>query len=217
LQTFTEVKTLDAQSSTTANLTVVTAEGDKVTISQKSEAHLAYGTYNFLGQSDGQTISLLEKSVEFDHRSRLQVSVEGDLSQEERADLDKLVKKIDKVVRKFLQGDVEGALAKALKINNLGSLSSVDLAVNHTESLTVARRQTVQISDSESTKEADDPAPTSVADLIRHIVKAVKDSRIASGKLKTHAPASIASLFHTLGLGSPDHFLKQVFAELPPS
>lgn len=216
-QRFTEAKTLDIESSTTTDLTVLTADGDKVTLSRKSTANVAYADYNYLSRTGGQATSYRERAFEGDLQNQVQVVVEGDLNQQERTDLERLVKKIEKVVRKFLKGDVEGALAKALQIKNLGSLSSVDLSVEHAESLTVARRQTVQASDSGVSEEADDPAPTSVADLIRQIVKAVKDSRIASGKLKTHVPASIASLFRTLDLGSPDHFLKQVFAELPPS
>jgi hypothetical protein len=216
-QRFTEVKTLDAGSSTTTDLTVLTADGDRVTLSQKSTANVAYADYNYLSRRGGQATSYREQSFEVDLQSQFQVAVEGDLNQQERADLERLVKKIEKVVRKFLKGDVEGALAKALQIKNLGSLSSVDLSVEHTESLTVARRQTVQVSDSAASEEADDPAPTSVADLIRQIVKAVKDSGIESRKLQTRLPASIANLFRTLDLGHPDHFLKQVFAELPPS
>lgn len=216
-QSFTDLKTLNAGSSTIANLTVLTADGDKVTISRKSESQVAYASYNFLGERDGQTTSYRETSLEFDRRNQFQLSVEGDLSQQERADLEKLVQKIDKVIKKFLKGDVDGARAKALQIGNLGSLSRVDLSVEHTESLTVTRQQTVQASEAEASKESDDPAPTSVADLIRQIVKAVKESRIDQGKLKAHLPDSLAGLFHTLGLGSPDQLFKQVFASSQPS
>lgn len=50
-QRFTEVKTLNAASSTTTDLTVMTADGDKVTFSQKSTANLAYADYNYLAGS----------------------------------------------------------------------------------------------------------------------------------------------------------------------
>ena len=68
-----------------------------------------------------------------------------------------------------------------------------------------------------ASKEADDPAPTSVAGLIRQIVKGVKESSIDLGKLRTHLPNSISKLFHTLGLESPEHFIKQLSAESRPS
>jgi hypothetical protein len=216
-QSQTNQTTLQASSSTTANLTVLTADGDRITISRKSDTQVAYSNYNALGQTDGQAVSYREQSLGFDRQSQFQLSVEGDLSQQERADLDRLVKKIDRVIKDFLKGDTEGAIAKALQINKLGSLSSVDLSVEHTESLTVARQQTVQASDSEASNPADDPAPTSAADLIRQIVKAVKESRIDLGKLKTHLPDSLASLFQALGLGSPEQLVKQVFAESRPS
>jgi hypothetical protein len=217
-QSQTNQTTLHASSSTTANLTVLTAEGDKITISRRTDAQVAYSNYNALGQTDGQAVSYREQSLEFDRQGEFQLSVEGDLSQQERADLNKLVKKIDRVIRDFLKGDTKGAISKTLQINKLGSLSSVDLSVEHTETLTVARQQTVQASDSEASNPADDPAaPTSAADLIRQIVKAVKESRIDLGKLKTHLPNALASLFQTLGLGSPEQLIKQVFADSRPS
>ena len=56
-QSQTSTTIFHASSSTTANLTVLTAEGDRITISRKSDSQVAYSNYNALGQTDGQAVS----------------------------------------------------------------------------------------------------------------------------------------------------------------
>ena len=147
LQTSERVRVLSASQATSADLTVLTAEGDTVTISAQSESDLTYGDYRFRSRGENGMTVVRAQVAAFSLSQSLEISVEGDLNEEELGDIKRLVDTIKNVIRKFLKGDFEGAFHKAVRVVNrfgqLDSLAGFQLAVETSQTVAVAQQQRV--------------------------------------------------------------------------
>jgi len=117
-----------SQSQNTA-LTLVTAEGDTVTLSSSFEREVKFETYNSEGESSRMRSREWSKSVS--------LSIEGDLNREELRDIRKALRTIEKVNRTLMRGDVEKAAEQAEKLQRLDSIVSLDAELSITRQVTL--------------------------------------------------------------------------------
>src|SRR5262245_29369215 len=96
--TAARLSTFQASTDTQSRLTIVTEDGDRVTLSSHATSEVAYADYRYLGD---QT-AVRAQSLTVGATSELSVSVEGDLSRDELHDIRRLVHDLDKVVRDAL-------------------------------------------------------------------------------------------------------------------
>jgi hypothetical protein len=114
-----------AASRQSLDLTIVTAEGDRVTINSNSSVTSAYATYNgtVAGQNSTQVAAAATaSSSSFD----LSLSVEGDLSPEELKDIAKALQAYSKVLKNVSSGNMEPLLAEAGQISKLDEIASFE-------------------------------------------------------------------------------------------
>ncbi len=134
-QSETQLSVLQASTSRNVELSVVTAEGDRVTLTASASSESTLADYRHLG---GNT-----KYSEHSSSRELTFSVEGDLSREELKDLKKVFSAFKKIIKKFFQGDLGGALHKADKgiarFAKSDSLASFDLALDYQRSVSVTQ------------------------------------------------------------------------------
>lgn len=104
--------------SRSTDLSIVTAEGDKVTISTSSLRSVGYAAGM---AADGNT-SLEAGALRMDASDQVSLSVEGDLSHEELVDLQKVIKSFQRAAAK---GDAEQFL-KRLSRPDLDTIASVE-------------------------------------------------------------------------------------------
>jgi hypothetical protein len=109
-------------SSETLNLTIVTAEGDRVTLRSESGTTQAYATYSAT-TNQGSTQARAELSSS---NSSLSLQVEGNLSRAELKDVAKALQAYTQVLRDILSGNMEPAQAHAAQISNLDEIASFD-------------------------------------------------------------------------------------------
>ena len=128
-----QLATVAASHKQNADITVVTAEGDRVTLSSNSQLSTDYITYDGLVRGYGGTTRLQWEGLSLSSVSEFSISVEGDLSAEELKDLQKALITIEKIARDFLAGDMDHAMATALKPENWGSLSSLEATLSFEE------------------------------------------------------------------------------------
>jgi len=121
-----QLTTVAASHKQHADITMVTAEGDRVTLSSNSQHSVDYTTYDGLVRANGGATRLQWKELSLSSGSELSVTVEGDLSAEELKDIEKALKSVEKIARDFLAGDVDRAMATALNPENWESLSSLE-------------------------------------------------------------------------------------------
>ena len=103
---------LNASTDTHTDLSVVTAGGDRITLSAESLLRASYAEVNYQS-TDQYRLDLHATDSQVQFGNSIEVSVQGQLDQQEQADVQLLVGKLEKVVKQFLGGDSEGALSFA--------------------------------------------------------------------------------------------------------
>ncbi|MGC3982513.1 MAG: hypothetical protein QM808_14785 [Steroidobacteraceae bacterium] len=94
-------------------LQIHTQEGDVVTLKFSSKVGVSIEGQQV---SDGDT-TLTNTSLDVHGRSKIGISVEGDLSDEEMAAINDLVGKVGDLTNDFFNGDVESALSQAMSLS----------------------------------------------------------------------------------------------------
>jgi hypothetical protein len=124
---------LGASSETDAQITIKTAEGDTVAITLDSQIDATYAFYSRPG-TEGAT-GLRAEVLTASASREVSISVQGDLNEQERADISSLVKQLERVIRSFLKGNTNAAIQQAIGGPSLDSLAGYALNIEHTDSL----------------------------------------------------------------------------------
>ncbi len=139
---------ITASSQQSENITLLTQEGDKVTISAAQENQLSYETYEAIakqatfganGNKTGEGFVRLQgEKLEWETSKNLSISVEGDLNKEELQDIRKALNFIDKIMKHILYGKgLPKGLGKALMLGGLDSLSSIEADYGYTRAVSL--------------------------------------------------------------------------------
>ncbi len=141
----TKVGAIAVSNEFSGNLTVTTAEGDKVTFTANLEEQFRALTYQAQAEQDGVALDVRATTVDYSLSRKLGLTIEGDLNEQEVKDLTKLFRKVVNIFKKYIGGEDEAALAKTAKLadrfSKLSSLSSLDLSVDVERSVTVVAAQ----------------------------------------------------------------------------
>ena len=117
---------------------ITTNEGDTVTL-QRSSSHEAFSQYNQWQDASSQGMSFHGQVLDTHSFS---YSVEGDLNEEELQDLGNLFDTLSVIADDFFQGNFDEAIAGALQIGDMGSISSLSATFSRSE--TTATQITTQ-------------------------------------------------------------------------
>ena len=115
-------------------LTLLTNEGDVVTISGRSSLRMSYGGYDRHGRYDDADTTTLRASF----RQQLSLSVQGNLSDQELADIDQLLGTIEDVFSQAmtaLPDDVAGAGLSLGTLDGLDSITAVTGSLTYSSKL----------------------------------------------------------------------------------
>jgi hypothetical protein len=123
------------------DIALVTAEGDKVTLSLDSRSAAMVATFEEV-QTDGAGAMAYAKSelTMGLYQRDLSVTVEGDLNAEELRDINKALKTIDKMMNRFVNGKLRPMAAQARKLQELDTIATLDVRFSM-ESRTLAASQ----------------------------------------------------------------------------
>ena len=105
---------IEAQTKTKAVLSLVTAEGDTVTISAKSYFRAKLTTYDFLGQKGDSLVSRHAENFRATAKNSFDIKVKGDLNAEELADIQTLLEKFEDMANEFFSGSIDTGFADVL-------------------------------------------------------------------------------------------------------
>lgn len=129
--------TLDARAN--AEISLVTADGDKVTLSASSALLATYSTYDYLGRLDGRTLAARGEKLQIAGTGAYTVTIEGELDQEELADINKLLDTIEAATSDVLSGNPEGLLKSFAELGKLDSIATFQAALNYSRSASAER------------------------------------------------------------------------------
>ncbi len=109
-----------------AEISITTAEGDRVTLSSAMASMQAF-QYDATGA--GQNISFVTTSL---NTANYAMSVEGDLNAQELADITSLVKDLALIAKDFFKGNLDQAMSKAMDIGDTGTIKGFSAEFTYT-------------------------------------------------------------------------------------
>jgi hypothetical protein len=125
------------------DLQLVTAEGDKVTLSLDSRAAGLYAAFEEV-QTDGSGAMAYQKSelTMGLYQREMSFTVEGDLSAAELRDINKVLKTLDKMMNRFVNGKLRSMAAQTRKLQGLDTIADLDVRISlESRTLTATQRQ----------------------------------------------------------------------------
>lgn len=126
-----------------------------------SSALLAtHTTYDYLGRIEGQALAAHAEKLQISSTSEFAVTVEGELDQEELADINKLLDAIETTVAGVFSGKSDKLLKSIAELGDLDSIASFDAALSYSREAS-AERATRSVGASEAPDDdATETAPT---------------------------------------------------------
>lgn len=126
-----------------ADITIVTDDGDRVTISSSNSLETSYTTYSGLLRSGSASLKAEGYEYASTLSSSLSLSIAGDLDKEEYEDILSAVKTIESLMEKPFKGSMDDLSKLAKEFLSLDSLSSLDAAIRVEESMSYEQTQAV--------------------------------------------------------------------------
>ncbi|GEM_PF-6512425 len=126
-----------------ADITIITDDGDTVTISAENSLKTSYSTYSGLLRSASASAKIEGYDYSSELSSSLSLSVTGELDSEEYKDILKAVKTIESLMEKPFTGSMEDLNKLAQEFGGLDTLSSLDASIRIEESMSYEQTQAV--------------------------------------------------------------------------
>ena len=117
------VSNLSTYQQKNTDITIMTAEGDKVTLSANSQQEASYLTYSSLVRRGSEMTQVQGKSYSMEVNQDLSITIEGDLNEEELRDIQESIKAIDKVMQATLSGNMDEAFFMTQSISDMDTIS----------------------------------------------------------------------------------------------
>ena len=205
-----QTSVVSASSPKSLDIALVTAEGDKVTISGASALQVGASSYDYRGRLNGNEVNLQGKTLQVASENSLSISVEGNLSKEEFADIKKLVTKIEDVGADFFSHPLDATAPQTLALGqDLGSVASFEANLSVVQQVTVAREvqqegevvsepvAPVSASASPSVNTSS-LATTDVKGFLETLLEAARTAHVDKEKFAEKLPTALAQLFKQL-------------------
>jgi hypothetical protein len=136
--TYTREQSFKARESLETGLVIQTRDGDMVTLTSSSFSQVDAYMYDSEGVvqtgSGSATYSHNQREVSLVSGQSFSFSVEGNLSEDELADIDAIIKGLDSVISEMKEGDIFGAMGKALDLGSFDTVSSFAADISYRQS-----------------------------------------------------------------------------------
>jgi hypothetical protein len=137
-------QTVNAYESLDTGLTIKTREGDIVTLSSSRFFQFNSSEYNSKGeiQTDSSLALITQhtREITLSTGEQFSFSVQGDLNEQELADIEAIVKGVDAIAAEVVEGDMDQAIEQALAMGSYSSVSmyAADISYERSYSMTEA-------------------------------------------------------------------------------
>jgi hypothetical protein len=176
---------VEAETHASADITLVTTEGDKVTLSTDAVRQAAYTRYDARGRVQGRSIAEHAEAFQFASADESSLQIEGNLNDAERADIQQALDTIEQVAADFFSGKVDEASHQISHLGNLNTLRNIDATLEFSQSLTVRQQTEVSaVADATPVLEPNTPVlevqpsavqnPKDLLDTILHAIDAAR-------------------------------------------
>ena len=142
-----------------AEISLVTADGDKVTLSASSAMLATYSTYDYLGRIGGQTVSGRTENLQIAGSGAFSLAVEGELDEQELADIHKLLHALETTAADVLSGTGGGLPESLGAFASLDSIESFAAMLSYSRSVSAEQITRVASAGEASSDGGADSAP----------------------------------------------------------
>ena len=120
-----------------AELEITTAEGDRVTLYSKSKVQTAYASYDSQGKLMGAESSGTTEMYSMISTNKVSMSVEGELNEEELADIQRLLQSVEDLFMNYLTGNgiIEDSMMSSLSLDSMKTLSNFDAELKYSQKI----------------------------------------------------------------------------------
>ena len=126
------------------DITIMTEQGDRVTLSVDAEYQSAYTTYSGLAANNNGYATIEGRHFSFDLSMEQSIRVEGDLNEQELKDIKKVLKRLDRIIHKFMDGRLEKVARKAGRLlESMKTIDSIEARVEFQKSAAVLHKEIV--------------------------------------------------------------------------
>src|SRR3972149_567496 len=128
---------VNARTKAKADLEITTAEGDRVTLFSQSKTGTAYASYDSQGKLTGAESTDTAEMYQIVSTNKVAIAVEGNLNEEELADIQRLLQSVEDIFMNFLSDDgtIEENLASSLSLDSMKSLSHFDAELKYSQKI----------------------------------------------------------------------------------
>jgi hypothetical protein len=131
---------VQAETHTSADITLVTAEGDKVTLSTDAMLQAAYTRYDARGRLREYGLERHAETFQLASANDISLQIEEDLNDAERADIEQALDTIEKFAADFFNDKGDEAPNQIFNLGDLNTLRSIDTTLEFSQSLTVSQQ-----------------------------------------------------------------------------
>ena len=202
----THTNRIQTQTQTNTNFSVVTAEGDRVSLSTNSATQTNVGTYTFQGVIAGQSVNVNRQQFSASASSEFNLLIEGDLNEQEEQDIQRFLQSSKHLLQEFLNGDLKTISESASPFEELSTLARAEVSLRHSVSVSSIQRFTsltpltsapVQENDSRGTGPGRKPHNL-IQTVLDRIQKVQEQLQSDSAQLVPRIPRLLANLIDSL-------------------
>jgi hypothetical protein len=193
---------IDTRTQVSADLTVVTVEGDRVTLAADSALQASYTSYDARGRVRGQSLNIHAEALAATAADRIAVTVEGNLNEQELADIQHLLSSIEGIATDFFAGAPAQELVQTLDLRDFSALASFNATWELTHQVRI--EQLVSTTGGRRRPEilAAATLPTvQTTRLLDALTQTVQGVQAATGRFASQRPALLNQLLAILTAG----------------
>ena len=225
---------IEATRKESKDITILTDEGDKVTISYNHQIQLTYANLKALAyngtfsKTEDQAIvrealaRVQGEAFGFEDKQGLTITVEGDLNEHELEDIRKAMESIDEIMTDLLQGgDITEAMAEAAELKDLETITGLEADYRY-EKAVLVENTTMQESETYSRPGSAQHIPPgrhgrrldSFMKFVDRMEKWIEDSRVKPSKFLRPLQGLFRNIHQGLNKDNPIEKAKMRVADL---
>jgi len=183
------------------SIILTTDEGDKITINSSRASSIDYMSYDYTKNLKNKMMTIQEEKGKVLQSSSFEISIEGDLNEEEKADIQGILKDLDNVMKDLKNGNLYSVLKNSTKLlENKETLSSLNAVLQFSQEVEIEERQMIKTTHRPPNKHAMENKSINLLDLIERVTDKVKDYLEKAEESQTDI----------------NNFIKQFFSKLYP-
>lgn len=182
-----QTKLAAISSSRSIDLDLVTEEGDKVTLSIDAKAFAMVTSSGEVGMDENGVAAQWSEVQAGAVEREIQLTVEGDLNRQERREIRKVLKTINKMMAQFVRGKLAPMMSKAKKLGGLETIDSLELSMSYERQVLVAQQNQVSVAYDHYGQSASAPAVEGKPSPLQFAVEARSLARDMAKEVETAA------------------------------